>query len=110
MISADHTAIGTGLASTTRQLVSTACISGMRRSSSRGIETTLEAKIGAARMPPIDNQASNRKWLRPSTTWRRKSIGVWMGAGAIRVISAAEVSTQPVPAMASRTPKRTRHQ
>ena len=110
MISPAHTAMGAGLASTTRQLVSTAAMSGMRRSSMSGMDTTLEAKIGAARTPPMNSQVSNRKLSGASTTWRRKSIGALTGAGAIKVIRAADVMTQPVPASASNMPNCTRHQ
>ena len=106
MISSAHSAIGSGLASTTRQLASTAASTPTGRSSSSGIATTLLANTGAASTPPSSTQPSNSQPVSASTTWRTKSAGLLTTCGANQVTSEAEVSTQPVPASASRAPKR----
>ena len=102
-----HSASGTGLASTQRQLVSTAWRTVTGRSSSSGMATTLEANTGAAISAPSISHASNSQWSRASMTWRAKSSGVVMGVGENAVMTAADVTTQPVPASASSRPKRT---
>ena len=53
-------------------------------------------------MPPSTSQSSNKKPFLASITCLIKSSGVLMGAGAIKVMKAAEVITQPVPASANR--------
>ena len=73
--------MGTGLASTTAQLVSTAWRTVMRLSSISGMATTLDAKMGAARKLPSASQMANSAPSRASTTWRRKSMGVSTGTG-----------------------------
>ena len=59
MMTAAHKAMGTGFTMTHCQLVSTAWRRPTRRSSSSGMATTLEAKMGAAIKPPISSQSSN---------------------------------------------------
>ena len=66
--------------------------------------TTLEANTGAASSAPSNNQVSNSTPCSASTTTRRKSSGLSTGARAKPVTSEAEVTTQPVPANASRMP------
>jgi hypothetical protein len=108
-ISVAHKAIAPGLSSAARTLVATAARRPLWPSSSRGMATTLDRKIGAASTLPRIIHASKRELPPlPSTTMCRKSAGLSTGAGAKPRISAAEVSTQPEPASASSRPKRTR--
>ena len=105
-----HRAIVAGLARTVCQLVSTACHRLTRRSSSNGIATTLEAKMGAASRLPSASQSAKSVLSGASTTCVMKSMGLSMGTGASSVMSADDTSTQPVPASASKAPNCTRHQ
>jgi hypothetical protein len=109
-IMAAQAAMGTGFFKTTPQLSNTACHSEMRRSSKSGMVMTLEAKMGAAITPPSASHISNSQPSLAPTTRRKKSTGVWIGMGESSVISAAEVSTQPVDASASSKPNCTMHQ
>jgi len=106
-ISVAHSAIASGLANATATLVVTALSTPCGRSSNIGIATTLLANMGAASTLPSSSQVSKRWPCSSSTTTRRKSSGLFTGAAAKRVMSAADVNTQPVPASASRPPKST---
>ena len=66
--------------------------------------------MGAASTPPTASQISNSQPSLASTTWRTKAMGPVMGTGASKVMSAAEVITQPVAAKASRAPNWNMHQ
>ena len=74
-----------------------------RRSSSNGMDTTLEANIGAARRRPVPAKLK-QVTVGASTRHLHKVHRPWTGYGASNVMSAAEVSTQPVPASASNRP------
>ena len=105
MIRPAQSASGPGDASTARQLVKTAVSTSLGRSINSGKATTLEANTGAASTPPSSNQASNTQPWSCSTTWRKKSSGRSTGNSEKLVTIDAEVSTQPVPASPSSSPK-----
>ena len=82
---AAQNAIGSGLVMTACQRVSTACNSVARRSSSSGMATTLDAKMGAAIRLPSVSQFQTTSPSRAMTTWRKNQRRL-VGTGASKVM------------------------
>ena len=90
MISVAHKAIGAGFSSSAFQLTSTAAMTPTLRSSISGIDTTLDAKTGAAITAPRPSQARNSAEESSSTTCFRKSWGLRIGTALKPVIRDAD--------------------